>query len=240
MVDLEGQRVLEVTEGRTEEATDALWGTLTSEQREQIKAVSMDMWAPYFNSTTTHAPGAEIVHDRFHISKHLNEAVDQVRRSEQKILTSEDDQRLTGTRQLWLYNEENLTEQAALRFEALKEMELKTARAWAIKEHFRWFWSYHHKGYAKRFFDNWYTWASRSRLTPIVKKAKMLKRHLPNLLTYTKHKITNSMVEGFNSKIQTIKSNARGFRDFNSYRIRILFYCGKLNLLPPDTCHYYS
>ncbi len=196
MVDLEGQRVLEVTEGRTEEATDALWETLTSEQREQIKAVSMDMWAPYYNSTTKHAPGAEIVHDRFHISKHLNEAVDQVRRSEQKILTSE--------------------------------------------EHFRWFWSYHHKGYAKRFFDNWYTWASRSRLTPIGKKAKMLKRHLPNLLTYVKHKITNSMVEGFNSKIQTIKSNARGFRDFNSYRIKILFYCGKLNLLPPETCHYYS
>ncbi len=150
------------------------------------------------------------------------------------------DNRLTGTRQLWLFNEENLTEEAALRFELLKELELKTARAWAIKEHFRWFWSHHHKGYAKRFFDNWYAWAIRSRLKPIVKKAKMLQRHLDNLLTYVRHKITNAMAEGFNSKIQTIKTNARGFRSFDSYRIRILFYCGKLQLLPAETCHYFS
>lgn len=240
MVDLDGHRVLEVTQGRTEEATDALWESLPSEQREQIKAVSMDMWAPYLNSTKKHAPAAEIVHDKFHVSKHLNDAVDQVRRSEHKVLKSENDHRLTGTRQLWLFNEENLTEEAALRFELLKDLELKTARAWAIKEHFRWFWSYHHKGYAKRFFDNWYAWAIRSRLKPIVKKAKMLQRHLHNLLTYVRHKITNAMVEGFNSKIQTIKTNARGFRSFDSYRIRILFYCGKLDLLPAETCHYFS
>ena len=239
MIDLDGSRVLEVSPGRTEEATDALWESLPPEQREQIEAVSMDMWAAYINSTEKHAPGAAIVHDKFHVSKHLNEAVDQVRRQEHKTLKSEDDDQLTGTRYLWLYNEKNLTEEASLRFEPLKQLELKTARAWAIKEHFRWFWSYHHKGYARQFFDKWYAWAIRSRLRPIVKKAKMLKRHLDNLLTYVRHKITNAMAEGFNSKIQGIKTNARGFRSFESYRIRILFYCGKLDLLPAETSHYF-
>ena len=240
LIDLDGSRVLEVTEGRTEEAANALWQSLSGEQRKQISAVTMDMWGPYISSTKEQAPGAAIVHDKFHVSKHLNEAVDQVRRQEQKVLKSEDDDRLTGTRQLWLYSMQNLGEEAALRFEPLKEMELKTARAWAIKEQFRWFWTYHHKGYARQFFDKWYAWAVRSRLKPIAKKAKMLKRHLDNLLTYVKHKITNAMTEGFNSKIQGLKTNARGFRSFASYRVRILFFCGKLDLLPAETSHYFS
>jgi transposase len=239
LIDLDGSRVLEVTEGRTEEAANALWRSMPKEQSEQVAAVAMDMWGPYVKSTEEHAPRAAIVHDKFHVSKHLNEAVDQVRRQEQKVLKKQRDDRLTGTRQLWLYNEENLGEDASLRFESLKEMELKTARAWAIKEQFRWFWSYFHKGYARQFFSKWYAWAVRSRLRPIVKKAKMLKRHLANLLTYVYHKITNAMTEGFNSKIQNLKTNARGFRSFDSYRIRILFFCGKLDLLPTGTSHYF-
>ena len=240
LFDLDGSRVLEVTEGRTEEAANALWQSLPTEQCEQVLAVAMDMWVPYVKSTEAHAPQAAIVHDKFHVSKYLNEAVDQVRRQEQKVLKEQDDDRLTGTRQLWLYNQENLGEDAAIRFKPLKEMELKTARAWAIKEQFRWFWRYFHKGYARRFFDKWYAWAVRSQLQPIVKKAKMLKRHLDRLLTYVQHRITNAMAEGFNSKIQSLKANARGFRSFSSYRIRILFYCGKLDLLPPETSHYFS
>ncbi len=139
-----------------------------------------------------------------------------------------------------LFSPRNLSAAAAKRFEPLKEMELKTARAWAIKEQFRWFWTYFHKGYARQFFTQWYGWASRSRLRPIIKKAKMLKRRLENLLTYVKHKVTNAMAEGFNSKIQTLKANARGFRSFASYRIRILFYCGQLDLMPSQVSHYFS
>jgi transposase len=240
MIDLDGSRVLEVTKGRDKDAADMLWQSLPEEQRETLVAVAMDMWPPYMNSTAEHAPRAAIVHDKFHVSKHLNEAVDNVRRQEQKALKSEGDDTLTGTRQLWLYNQANLSEDASLRFEPLKKMELRTARAWAIKEQFRWFWSYHHKGYARQFFEKWHAWAIRSRLSPIIKKAKMLKRHLDNLLTHVQHKLTNAMAEGFNSKIQTLKANARGFRSFESYRIRILFYCGRLDLLPPGTSHYFS
>ncbi len=87
------------------------------------------------------------------------------------------------------------------------------------------------------FFDNWYGWAVRSRLKPVAAKAKMLKNHLGQLLSYFRHPITNAVSEGFNSRIQTIKSAARGFRNFENYRTRILFYCGKLELKPSGLSH---
>jgi transposase len=237
LVDLTGSRVLEVVEGRTEEAANGLWKSLPDEQKEAIEAVAVDMWPAFTNSIETHAEQAEIVHDRFHISKHLNEAVDQVRRQEHKDLRKAGDERLTGSKQLWLFNPENISEDRWLEFEALKDQELKTSRAWAIKEQFRWLWEYRYAGNARKFFDRWYGWAARSRLKPIVKVAKMLKRHLNNILTYFRHRITNAMSEGFNSRIQSIKSQARGFRAFENYRTRILFYCGKLDLQPQHTTH---
>jgi transposase len=237
LIDLTGSRVLEVVEGRTEESADGLWKTLSDEQRQRIAAVAVDMWPAFTNSIETGAEQADIVHDRFHISKHLNEAVDQVRRQEHKTLKNTGDQRLKGSKQLWLFNPENISDDRWLEFAVLKEQELKTSRAWAIKEQFRWLWEYRYAGNARKFFNRWYGWAARSRLKPIIKVAKMLKRHLDNILTYFRHRITNAMSEGFNSRIQSIKSQARGFRAFKNYRTRILFYCGKLDLLPPGFIH---
>lgn len=237
LTDLTGRRVLEVVEDRTEEAADGLWKNLTDKQKEQIAAVAVDMWPAFANSVETNAEQADIVHDRFHISKHLNEAVDKVRRSEHKGLKQVGDERLTGSKQLWLFNPENLSDDRWIEFETLKDQELKTSRAWAIKEHFRWFWEYRYAGNARKFFKQWYGWATHSRLKPVIKVAKMLKRHLDNILTYFRHGITNAMSEGFNSRIQSIKSQARGFRAFENYRTRILFYCGKLDLLPPGISH---
>jgi transposase len=240
LTDLDGHRVLDVVEDRTEEAADRLWQSIPTAQRAQVKAVAMDMWTAYMNSAARHLPQADVVHDKFHVSKHLNEAVDQVRRGENKALQKEGDKRLVGTKQLWLYRESHLPDRSASEFESLKNTELKTARAWAITEQFRWFGTYFHQGYASRFFDQWYSWAVRCRLPPLAKKARMLKRHLPGLLAFAKHHLTNAVSEGFNSKIQAIKANARGFRSFASYRIRILFFCGKLKLLPRETSHYFS
>jgi len=230
MTDLDGSRVLEVVPGRDEESADKLWDSLPAEQIAKIEAVSIDMWQAFENSVRSHAPQAAIVHDKFHISKHLNEAVDKVRRQEHKSLKKEDDQRLTGTKHLWLFNPENIRDSRKEEFESLKNQELKTARAWAIKESFRWFWSYCYAGHARNFFKDWYSWASRSRLEPITKVAKMIKGRLENVLTYFKHRITNAMSEGYNSRIQAIKANARGFKNFDNYRTRILFFCGKLRL----------
>lgn len=236
MTDLNSNRVLEVSAGRTIESCDKLWETLSEQQKAAISAVSMDMWKAYMTSATNNLPNAEIVHDKFHISKHLNDAVDKVRRQENKQLHCEGDDRLKGTRQLWLYNEENLDEDRYNELQTAMRSDLKTGRAWAIKENFRHFWTYVYASSARGYFDGWYSWAIRSRLEPIKKTARMLKDHLSGMLSYFRHPITNAVTEAFNSRIQSIKSAARGFRKFANYRLRILFYCGKLDMMPGG-CH---
>jgi len=237
MTDLDASRVLEVAEDRTQEAADSLWNSLPAEQRQEVQAVSTDMWQPFVASTREHASQAEIVHDKFHVSKHLNEAVDQVRRRENKSLRADGDDRLVGSKQLWLFSPSNLSKERQRQLNALRQETLKTSRAWAIKEHFRRFWNFVYASSAADFFRDWHGWAVRSRLPPISDKAKMLKRHLDALLSYFRHPITNAVSEGFNSRIQAIKSAARGFRSFDNYRTRILFYCGKLDLTPDTISH---
>lgn len=237
MTDPESSRVIEVVPERTEEAANTLWNSLSESQRAAVEAVSIDMWQAYENSVRTHAPDAEIVYDKFHIAKSLNEAVDKVRRTENKQLSSEGDDRLTGTRQLWLFHPENMDDSRNDQLAELRDQQLKTARAWGIKDYFRWFWASRDADAATEFFAEWHAWAIRSRLEPVKKVARMLKSRLANILTWFRHPISNATAEGFNSRIQSIKSNARGFRNFNNYRTRILFFCGKLNLKPPIPCH---
>ena len=232
LTDLEESRVLDVVEERTAEAAGQLWDTLSPEQKQGVEAVAVDMWEPFIQTIQTQLPEADIVHDKFHVSSYLGEAVDKVRRQEHKELLAQGDETLKGTRQLWLYNPQNFSPEQAEEFSALKDLQLKVARAWAAKKLFSKFWEYQEEGWARRFFKDWFGWVSRSRLKPVVEVAQMLKRHLDNLLTYLKHHITNAVTEGLNSKIQSLKSAARGFRNFQNYRIRILFFCGKLNLYP--------
>ena len=232
LTDLEASRVLDVVAERTAAAADQLWQTLTPEQKQAVEAVAVDMWEPFIRTIQQQVPEADIVHDKFHVSQYLGEAGDQVRRQEHKELMAQGDETLKGTRQLWLYNPQNFSPDQVEEFSALKDLHLKVARAWAAKELFTKFWEYQEPGWARRFFKDWFGWVSRSRLQPVVAVAQMLQRHLDHLLTYLKHHITNAVTEGLNSKIQSLKSAARGFRNFRNYRIRILFFCGKLNLYP--------
>jgi len=232
LTDLDQARVLDVVEERTAEAAGELWQTLTPEQKQTVEAVAVDMWEPFIRAIETAVPDADIVHDKYHVSSYLGKAVDQVRRAEHKELRAAGDETLTGTRQLWLYNPQNFNPEQAQEFAALKDLHLKVARAWAAKELFTRFWDYRGEGWARRFFQDWFGWVSRSRLKPVIEVAQTLKRHLENLLTYLKHHITNAVSEGMNSKIQNLKSAARGFRNFRNYRTRILFFCGKLDLYP--------
>ena len=230
--DIEGRRVLEVVPERTREATDTLWTAIPEPQRQAIDAVAMDMWVPYLEATRVAAPQALIVHDKFHCAKELNKAVDLVRRREHRELQAQGIGMLTKTRYLWLKNPLNWTDRQRERFQTLRVDALKVGRAWAIKEAFADFWDYRYTGSAHKFFDRWYFWATHSRLPPIIAAAKTLKRHLPGLLAYTKHRITNAAAEGMNAQIQLLKANARGYRNFTQYRIAILFHCGKLDLYP--------
>jgi transposase len=232
MTDLEEPRVLEVVPGNDKESGCQLWQALPEEQRQQVQAAAMDMSAGFAAATRQEAPQAAIVHDKFHVSQMLNEAVDKVRRREHNQLKKEGDDRLTGSKQLWLYNPANLNDQRYADFEELLRENLKTARAWLHKENFGGFWEQESAWAAEGYFRRWYASAIRSRLEPIKKVARSLKAHLPGLLNYFSYRITNAVTEGLNSRIQQLKANARGFRSFDNYRTRILFFCGKLDLLP--------
>ena|SRR5437868_5177614 len=232
MSDLEQSRVLDVVPDRTAEACQELWIRLGSEQSRKVEAVTIDMWEPYLSTTAQAAPQAQIVHDKFHVAKHLNDAVDRVRRAENRQLHSEGSDLLSGTKYVWLKNPENWHEADQLKFAALRSSGCKVARAWQLKELFRKFWSSFSSTEAESFFDRWYSWAIRCRLAPVKGVARMLKAHLENLLTYFTYAISNALTEGLNSKIQSLKHAARGFRTFANFRIRILFFCGRLNLYP--------
>ena len=118
------------------------------------------------------------------------------------------------------------------RFAALAALNLKTARAWAIKETLRDLWHYRRRGWALAHWKRWYGWATHSRLAPVVQVAKLIQRHLQNVLTYFAHRITNAVSEGLNSKIQTIKKMAYGFRNREHFKTAIYFHCGGLQLYP--------
>lgn len=232
MVDINGSRVLDVVQDRTLAAAEELWQRLPEEVRSGVDGVAMDMWDAFITATKRCAPQADIVHDKFHVMKYLGTAVDKVRRGEHKAFMKEGDETLKGAKYLFLKNTENMSDFEQERFKSLRLDNLKVGRAWSMKEMFSEFWNYSYQASAEKFFDRWYWWATHSRLKPMIDVAKLMKRHLPNILTYLRHRITNAMMEGFNSKIQSIKANARGYRNFANYRIAILFYCGKLNLYP--------
>ena len=233
-----GQNYLTIVEyvgpERQRESLDAFWKSLTVAQLAGVEAVAMDMWEPYVQSTLAHVPGAttKIVHDPFHLVKYMNEAVNEVRKSEHRRLQAQGDDILKNTRQLWLYGVENVPAKHAQRFDAVKELNLETSRAWAIKEVFRSFWLCDTRQQAAKYFAKWYGWAIRSRLNPVKKVARMCKSHLGNLLTFFEHRLTNGPMEGLNNAIQGLIKKAFGYRNRERFKTDIFFHFGGLDLYP--------
>jgi transposase len=223
-----------VGEEREQESLDGFWKSLSAAQLAGVEAVGMDMWEPYVQSTLAYVPGAagKIVHDPFHLVKAMNEAVNDVRKSEHRRLLALDDDILKGTRQLWLYGMENVPAKHAQRFDEIKLLNLETSRAWAIKEVFRSFWLCDTVKKAETYFDKWYGWAIRSRLNPVKKVARMCKTHLENILTFFEHRLTNGPIEGLNNAIQGLIKKAFGYRNKERFKTDIFFHFGGLDLYP--------
>lgn len=230
--DLDRGVVFEVAEGQNTEAAKAVIGALPPKQRAAVKAAAADMSPAMAAAVHSELPQAELVHDKFHVSKLLGEAVDKVRRAEAKKLAAQGDDSLKKTRFWWLYGQSKLPEKHAVNFERLAQSNLQTSRAWLTKENFAGFWQQRDRDVGRSFFDQWYASACRSKLPAVKRVARTLKDHLRGLLAYFTHPITNAVAEGLNSKIQAIKHAARGFRSFAAYRLRILFYCGGLDMRP--------
>jgi transposase len=235
--DLDRSRVLYVAEDRKQSSLDGFWKSITAEQLAAIEGVAMDMWDPYETSLRQHLPDAErkIVYDKFHVAKHLGEAVDRVRRAENKLLRARGDERLVGSKYQWLRHPDHFTDEQWREFRALRTSHLKTARAWAMKEQAMALWDYCYAAPARKHFAWWYRWATHSRLKPMIDKAKMLKSRLNNILTYLNTGLTNAVSESLNAKIQWVKYTARGFRNFHNFVTSIYFHCGDLDLTPAPT-----
>jgi transposase len=235
VTDLERSRVLYVADDRRRESLDGFWAQWPAAHRATIAAVAMDMWEPYIGSTRAHLPGAEgkIVFDKFHIAQHAHQAVDQVRRREHRALEAEGKDWLAGTKYDWLRHPDRFTLAAWRDFVGFaRRTKLKTGRAWALKEMLMTLWDYLYPGAAERHFTAWYQWAIRSRLEPMKRVARMLKRHWPNIRTFFTQRITNAGAESMNSKIQKLKVLARGFRNRERFRHAIYFHLGGLDLYP--------
>jgi transposase len=156
--DLERTRVLYVGDGRGQETLDSFWLRLTPEQRARGEAVGTDMWEPCVRSTRAHLPDAKrkIVFDKFHVAKHLNKAVDEVRRREHRARMAAGDPILKGTKYDWLRKPEGRSWSEARAFNLLHEIVTKVARAWSLKEAAMELWELHSEGAAERNFRAWY------------------------------------------------------------------------------------
>lgn len=227
-------RVEYVGSGRTQESLDLYWKQFTPEELGKVEAVAMDMWQPFVDSTQAHVPGAgeKITHDPYHMVAHMNQAVNEVRKKEHLELTRQGDDILKGTRMLWLHGQENVPPGRQESFDQIKALNLRTARAWGLKEVFRGFWLCPDRVEAEGYFKRWYSWAIRSRLEPVKKVARMCQTRLGRVLNYFDHKITNGPIEGLNNKIQGLIKKAYGYRNHQRFITDIFFHCGGLSLYP--------
>lgn len=227
-----GKRVVHIAEGRDKQALGSFFEDLEPHQLSRIKAMAMDMSNAFIAVAQEALPRPEetMVFDRFHVMKAMNKAVDDVRRGENKELVREGDRRLVGTMHIFRYAEENLPERYEARLDELKASKLRTARAWALKELLRELWRCPGLKQAEALWARWYSWATRSQLDSVRKVASMVKEHLPGILAYYKHRITNALAEGTNSKIEWIKNTARGYRNWDNLKAAIFFHCGGLEL----------
>ena len=230
-VDMAKSKVLFATPGK-----DA--GTLTAFEEDlkahggspkQIKEVCCDMSPAFISGIEDTFQDAEITFDKFHVMKIINDAVDQVRREEQK-----DHPELKKSRYVWLKNPENLTLKQQAVFEGLnvKKLNLKTARAYQIKLNFQELYN-QPKALAEAFLKKWYFWATHSRLQPIIDAAHTIKNHWHGVLRWFDSGISNGILEGINSLIQAAKAKARGFRSTKNLITVVYLIAGKLDMKLP-------
>jgi transposase len=191
------------------------------------------MWKPYLNVIAAQAGQALHVLDRFHITSHLNQAVDQVRRAESTRLGAKSKkaaQRLKHMRWPLLRRGSRVRGRARQKLNALLASKLDTARAWDLKEAFSHFWKYKSEMWAGGFLDYWCFRAMRSRLEPMKKVARMLRAHEPLILNWfrAKGEISNGAVEGLNNKIRVVARRSYGFRTFDAMEIALYHNLGRL------------
>lgn len=232
---LEDKHLIWSGEGRGQDTLRAFFQEHGEALKQGIDGVCCDMWQPYIDMVKAHWPDATLVFDRFHIMQQLLRAVDEVRREEARALKKTNPELLKRTRYLWLKNPERLTDKQRARLGYLETLNLRCNRAYLLKEAFREFFNYRHKGWARRFLKKWFWWATHSRLKPLRDFAWTLRRHEEDILNYFQLRIDNGAVEGMNNKAKVVSHRCYGFRTPHNY-ITALYHC--LGKLPePELTH---
>ena len=234
VMDMEKDSVDFISLDRRKSSLDAYYESLNESDLSKISAVSMDMWDPYISSTLENVPDAhgKIVFDRFHVMRHVNEAVDSVRKEENRDLVKKGIMDLKGSRYIWLYSQENLPDKYRERYNALKSSDLKTGKAYSMKENIRNLWNCVSGEDAREYWKRWHSWIVHSSIDAMKIVAKMMRVHIDKILNYFTHRITNAKAEGINSKIALIEKMAYGFRNRGHLKTAIYFKCGNLDLYP--------
>jgi len=228
-VDLVRRRVLFVAEGKDAGTVDAFAADLAAHggNPEAVAEVCIDMSPAFIAGIAQSLTNAQITFDKFHLVKLINEAVDAVRRAEQKSHAE-----LNKSRYLWLKNPRNLSERQRAQLDNLSALNLKTGRAYRIRLAFQELYVQPAKN-AEAFLKKWYWWATHSRLPPMIEAARMVKRHWNGILRWFQTKIANGIMEAINSLVQAAKAKARGYRSTRNLKAIIYLIAGKLELALP-------
>jgi len=234
ILDKDKNTVLDVLQDRKADTLGTWFKTQGKADFSDLESISMDMWDPYIKAARESFENWEslVAFDRYHVAQHLNKAVNKVRAQEHReLIRDHGTSELSGTKFDWLRTSTRTDNRTGNRpeFMQLSHLNLKTARAWRIKEAASLLWDFTYLGVAQKRWKEFLSWISRSKLEPMVKTGKMIRNYFWGILNAIRMKVSNAMLESVNSGIQRIKRMACGFRNRERFRLSILFHFGGLD-----------
>jgi transposase len=211
-------------EDRSEASLDLFFEELGDKKAKKIQLAVMDMWKAFRNSTEKHVPQAAILYDKFHVMRHLNEALDSIRKQEYARLADKDRQYVKGQKYTLLSRWKNLSVEGKDALKTLFKANKRLNKAYLLKESFSQLWEYKREGWARRFFENWRSSLKWQRLKPFEDFAKMIESHWDGIASYihSDDDVSLGFVEGLNNKIRVIQRRAYGLTDQEYLRLKVL------------------
>jgi transposase len=209
---------------RSEQSLDLFYQWLAVKKTAGLKLAVMDMWRAFETSTVKHAPQAAILYDKFHVMRHLSQALDTVRKQEYNRLAEKDRSFIKGQKYTLLSRKQNLTLEGRRALKKLLGANKRLNTAYLLKESFGQFWEYQTEGWARRFSENWKASLKWQRLQPYEEFAEMIGRHWDGITAYAKaeNKVSLGFVKGLNNKIRVIQRRAYGLRYEEYLRLKVL------------------
>jgi transposase len=230
-IDVGCRRLLWIGEGHTQTTLESFFTWFGKERSSALKFVCSDMWKGFLKVIHRRAPGALHILDKFHIVANLNKAVDETRRREAAELRRQGEAvTLKHTRWCLLKRVKNLTKTQYGRLKDLLRLNLRTVRAYLLKEDFSHLWEYGSVAWAGNFLDRWCDAALRSRIEPMQRQARTLRQHRELLLNYfrARKEYSSSAVEGMNNKARVVTRRSYGFRTTNTLQMALFHTLGHL------------